>query len=99
MRNTLALAVLSTSLAVVAPSLASAQVYVRVGPPRPIYERRPLAPGPGYIWQPGYHRWDGARYAWTPGSYVVAPRPRAYWVPGRWQNSPRGYYWRDGYWR
>lgn len=85
--------------AAMAPSLAEAQVYVHVGPPAPIYERRPIAPGPGYAWHGGYHRWDGARYVWMPGSYVAAPRPHAYWVAGRWVNSPRGYYWREGYWR
>ena len=99
MRNQLALTALAATLATVAPALASAQVYVRVGPPRPIFERRGPLPGPGYAWHPGYHRWDGGRYVWVPGSYVTAPRPHAYWVQGSWIRTPRGYYWRDGYWR
>ncbi len=99
MRATIATALLLSSLAIAAPTITEAQVYVRIGPPRPLYERRPIAPGPGYAWQGGYHRWDGSRYTWIPGNYVAAPRPRAYWVPGRWINTRRGYYWRDGYWR
>ena len=85
--------------AAAAPTLAEAQVYVRVGPPRPLYERRPAPPVAGYAWRAGYHRWDGSRYIWTPGAYVAPPRPRAYWVQGRWVPGPRGYYWREGYWR
>ncbi|GAA3755522.1 hypothetical protein [Terriglobus aquaticus] len=99
MRKTLALTALAGTLAAFAPNLASAQVYVRVGPPAPVYERRGPVPGPGYVWHGGYHRWDGGRYVWVPGSYVVAPRPRAYWVPGAWVRTPRGWYWREGYWR
>src|SRR6202012_3896820 len=64
----LAAALIGTAFA---PSLAGAQVYVRVGPPRPIYERRPPPPRPGWAWQAGYHRWDGRRYVWVPGAYVA----------------------------
>jgi len=81
-----------------APSLAGAQ-YVRVRPPRPMYERRPPAPRPGWAWRAGYQRWDGARYVWVPGGYMAPPRPRAYWVQGRWVHGPRGWSWREGYWR
>lgn len=77
---------------------AAAQVYVHVGPPRPVYERRPVA-RPGYVWQAGYHRWDGNRYVWVPGAYAAPPRPHARWVAGRWVHGPRGYYWREGAWR
>ena len=46
---------LSASLA------AGAQVVVHIGPPppRPV-EVVPARPRPGWIWQPGFHRWDGA---------------------------------------
>ena len=99
MRKALATAVLAASFAAVMPTLASAQVYVRVRPPAPVYERRGPLPGRGYVWHPGYQRWDGARYVWVPGSYVIAPRPRARWVPGGWVYSRHGYRWREGYWR
>ena len=82
-----------------APAAADAQVYVRVGPPRPLVERRPPPPHPGYFWRAGYHRWDGAHYVWVPGEYIAPPRPRAVWVDGAWVSGPRGYYWREGYWR
>jgi len=78
---------------------AYAQVYVRVGPPPPVVERPIPAPGRGYAWIAGYHRWDGHRYIWAPGRWVVPPRPRAEWVPGHWDSRPRGYIWVPGRWR
>lgn len=50
-----------------------AQVVVRVGPPAPIVETRPVAPGPGFVWIAGYHRWDGGRYVWVPGRWDRPP--------------------------
>jgi hypothetical protein len=100
MRNGLKISISTIALGLVTlPVLAPAQVYVRVGPPRPIYEQRPIAPGPGYAWRAGYHRWDGGRYVWVPGEYIAPPRPRAFFVQGHWVRTGRGYYWRDGYWR
>lgn len=77
----------------------SGRVYLRVGPPPAVVERRIDAPGPGYVWQPGYYRWDGREYRWMPGHYELAPRARATWVPGHWEHDRRGFYWVDGRWR
>lgn len=85
----------------IAGSLAAdAQVYVHIGPPPPpVHEVVPVAPHRGWVWQPGYHRWDGARYVWVPGTYAEPPHPYARWVPGHWRNTPRGYVWVEGHWR
>ena len=99
MRKTLAITAFAAVVTVAAPLFTHAQVYVRVRPPAPVFERRGPLPGRGYVWHPGYQRWDGARYAWVPGGYVMPPRPRAVWVGGRWVNTRRGYLWREGYWR
>ncbi len=82
MKNKLLLGFASAIL--FAGTAMNAQVVVRVGPPRPIVETRPVAPGPGYIWTNGYHRWEGGRYVWTPGAYVLPPRPGARWRERRW---------------
>jgi hypothetical protein len=57
-RGVFAAALLSTVLSAI-PASASTRVYVRVGPPAPIVEVRPVAPGPRYVWVDGYHRWNG----------------------------------------
>ncbi|MBV8531180.1 MAG: YXWGXW repeat-containing protein [Candidatus Eremiobacteraeota bacterium] len=81
---------------------AAAQVYggayVQVGPPAPIYETVPVAPGTGYVWQPGYWTWNGYRYVWTRGHYVYPPYGGAVWHPGHWAQGPYGWYWRPGHW-
>src|SRR6266545_1274183 len=54
------------------------RLYVRVGPPAPIIETRIVAPGPGYVWVPGYHRWSGSP---TSGCQAAGIGRHAY-VPG-----------------
>jgi hypothetical protein len=75
------------------------RVYVRVGPPAPVVERRIVAPGPGYVWIPGFHAWDGRAYLWRPGRWERAPRANARWVPARWVRDRRGWYLVEGHWR
>jgi hypothetical protein len=73
--------------------------YVRVGPPAPVVEVRHAAPGPRYVWVPGYYRWGGRAYAWVPGRWVVPPRAHARWAPGHWQHNRRGWFYVEGRWR
>lgn len=75
------------------------RVYVQVGPPPVVVEHPAPRPGPGYVWVGGYHRWDGHRYVWAPGRWVVPPRPHGVWVNGHWAHEPHGYYWVEGHWR
>jgi hypothetical protein len=82
---------------------ASAQVYVTtsvvgVAPPPPRYERIPRA-RPGYVWAPGYWRWDGRlhRHVWA-GGYWVPARPGYTWHPAYWDHAPNGWRFREGYW-
>jgi hypothetical protein len=98
-RFTASLVLTGSVLALAADTSAATRFYVRVGPPRPIVERRVVAPGPRHVWVPGFYRWDARRYAWTPGYWAVPPRARAVWVPGHWVRERRGWYFVDGYWR
>jgi len=43
-----------------AGSTFAAVVVVTIAPPAAIVETRGPAPGAGYVWVDGYHRWDGA---------------------------------------
>jgi hypothetical protein len=83
--------------------MAGAQVgaVIRIGPPphpREVIPPRPIGHR-DWIWQPGYHRWDGRAYVWVPGTYAAPPRPHARWVPGHWAHRRGGYVWIDGHWR
>lgn len=75
------------------------EVFVRVAPPRPLVERRIPAPGPGYVWTSGYHRWDGRAYVWMPGAWVRPPRPHAHWVAAHWAHRGGGWVLVEGHWR
>ena len=81
--------------------LAQAQVVVRIGPPAHVVERVPPPPHehPNWAWHEGYHRWDGNRYVWVPGSYVEPPHAHAAWVRGEWVHERGGYVWHEGHWR
>jgi hypothetical protein len=75
-------------------------VYVRVGPPLPVVERRIAAPGPGFVWLPGSYAWNGRAYLWRPGRWERPPRRNARWVPARWYHDRRrGWYIVEGHWR
>jgi WXXGXW repeat (2 copies) len=96
-RKSLLSAALGVLLTVGAAS--AAEVVVRVGPPAPVVETRVVSPGPGYVWTPGYHRWDGNRYVWTAGAWVQPPRPHAHWVAHRWVRRNGGWVMVEGHWR
>lgn len=88
-----------TSVFLLAAPAMYAEVVIRVRPPAAIVETRPVAPGPGYFWTAGYHRWDGTRYVWVPGAWVLPPRPHAVWVAHRWVRRGGGWVFVEGHWR
>jgi hypothetical protein len=81
-------------------SIARVGIVVGIAPPAPVVETvPPPPPPPGNVWQPGYWAWDGTKYVWVPGVYVVAPYPGAVWVAGHWVRRGPGWVWVDGHWR
>lgn len=98
--RTIRLMVIGAALAAsVACTGTSGRLYVRMGPPPVVVERRVAPPGPEYVWVGGFYRWTGIEYVWVGGRYERPPRPRAVWVPGRWVHGRRGWYFVDGRWR
>jgi hypothetical protein len=100
----LAAAAISTP-AVVAPAIfspAAAQASVSFGvtvgtpPPAPIYEVVP-APRVGYVWAPGYWRWEHERHVWQAGHWMEA-RHGYHWVPDRWERAEHGWGHAPGHW-
>ncbi|MGA9038913.1 MAG: hypothetical protein WB421_00115 [Terriglobales bacterium] len=79
--------------------MMSAEVVVKIGPPRPIVERPIPRPGPNYVWIGGYHNYVNGAYAWVPGRWEVAPHPGARWVAHRWVRRHGSYVLVEGHWR
>ena len=77
----------------------AADIIVKERPPKVIVESRGRAPGKGYVWIPGYHRWDGAAYVWVKGAWQRPPHAHAKWVEGHWVEHRNGWYWVEGRWK
>jgi hypothetical protein len=99
MRSLTAALLLGASVFATACAGAGGGVYVRTGPPPLRREVIVTAPGPGYVWVPGYYQYNRTGYVWVTGRYERPPRGRSRWVPGHWQNSRRGWFYVQGHWR
>ena len=80
------------------PPGPSGEVVVSEAPPAPPQEVIVAAPGPGYVWVPGYYSWQG-HWVWMRGAWVVRPHPYSVWVGGHWGRRGHGYVWVGGHWR
>lgn len=90
-KSILGVGLLAISAGFMAPlSQAQAQVVVgvQVAPPAPRYERLPPPRG-GFVWAPGYWRWNGYRHVWVGGRYIRVHPGYRYREP-RWERGPRG---------
>ena len=67
-------------------------------PPAPRYERRPVSPGPDYVWVGGFWDWDGAHWRWISGRWELRAQPQAYWIAPRYIHSGHGYIYEPGHW-
>jgi hypothetical protein len=67
-------------------------------PPQTL-EAGPSAPpaSPDDMWVPGYWDWEEDRYVWVPG-FWRRPQPDWIWVPARYNWTPRGCVFAQGYW-
>lgn len=93
-RSLMAVLLLSSALGACAPR--TRVVYVPGPPPPPVREVVGVAPGPGYAWVSGHHRWEGRAYVWVPGHWQQTRHHR--WVSGHWAHNRHGWYWVDGHW-
>ena len=76
-----------------------APVIVAEAPPQPPVEMVTVAPGPDFVYSPGYWTWQGT-WVWVPSTWVHRPRPGVVWVSGHWtRHHNGGYIWVGGYWR
>jgi YXWGXW repeat-containing protein len=71
-------------------------VVIDVGPPAARVEVVP-APRTGYVWAPGYWRWDRGHHVWVKG-YWVRERHGHHWVPHRWDERGKKWHFEAGHW-
>jgi hypothetical protein len=97
-RNRILLAAVALSAAFVSlPGTARTFVDIEIAPPPPRVE---VVPGPrvGYVWAPGYWRWNGRRHVWITGRWV-GERRGFHWGPEAWVQGPNGrWHLRPGRW-
>ena len=79
---------------------AAQTTVIRIAPPPPVRVGVVgVAPGPGYVWVGGYHRWTGNGYVWVAGRWVRPPRPGVIWVQPRYIHTGNTWVFHKGYWR
>lgn len=91
---------LSTFVAVVLLGSAvpafSAVVDIEVAPPAPRVVEVP-PPRSGFIWAPGYYRWDGRQHVWVEGRWL-RERHGFHWAPEHWVERHHRWHFVPGHW-
>ena len=67
-------------------------------PPAPPYETVPPPPGHAYIWAPGHWHWNGYKYRWIRGHYVLRHPGWHHWANGHWAVIGGRWAWIPGHW-
>jgi WXXGXW repeat (2 copies) len=101
-RSLVVAALIASPVAVALPMQAAhaqASFDLRIGTPPPP-PRVVVVPAPrrGYVWAPGYWRWNGRRHVWMDGHWVRERRGYHYAEP-RWEQDRGDYGFRRGGWR
>jgi len=94
MRKRLFAIVLAAAAITAGSAFAQVNVFIGTPPPAPRVEVIP-APRAGYVWAPGFWRWDNGHHVWAGGHWIEARRGQR-WVPDHWVQYRDGN--RDG-WR
>jgi hypothetical protein len=68
-------------------------------PPPDLFDYdQPFAPGPYFLWIPGYWSHNRLGFFWVPGLWTRAPFIGALWTPPYWNFSGGAYRFHSGYW-
>jgi hypothetical protein len=79
------------------PRRHAALVEVNVRPPAPRVVAVPVARR-GYVWAPGYWRWNGHAHVWVDGRWMRERRGER-WVPAHWEEGRGGrWHFEPGHW-
>jgi hypothetical protein len=78
------------------PAMARVDVDINIGPPPAVVEVVP-PPRHGYVWAPGYWRWNGGKHIWAKGHWVRERHGR-HWVPDQWVERGGRWHFVPGHW-
>ena len=79
------------------PAAAGVGIDITIAPPVPRVVEAP-PPRAGYVWAPGYWRWDSGRHVWVDGRWM-RERRHFHWVPEHWDEGRHGHYhFEPGHW-
>ena len=97
-RKSLLVVALAGSFAVpLGVQAANVNIDVDVAPPAAVVEQAPVREG--YVYTPGYWRWDEPRHnhVWIKGEYVPERRGE-HWVAHEWREQNGRYRFNEGRW-
>lgn len=75
-----------------------AGIEVGVAPPPFRAEVAIAAPGPEFVWVPGFWDWGGQQWVWVSGVWQRPPQPRAHWVRPHYQQRRGHWVYIRGHW-
>jgi len=79
-----------------APASSAVGIEVQIAPPAPRVVAVP-PPRAGFVWAPGYYRWDGHQHVWVDGRWI-RERRGFHWVPEHWDEFRGRYHFIPGHW-
>ena len=95
-RRLFAMAVPLAAAVYAGSALAIPLLEIEIAPPAPRVEVIPPA-RPGFIWAPGYWRWDGHAHVWV-GGHLERDRPGHHWQPAHWEEHGGHHRFVEGRW-
>jgi hypothetical protein len=78
------------------PAYSGVGIDIEVAPPAPIVVQAP-PPRPGYVWAPGFWRWEGHRHVWV-GGHFLRERRGYHWMGDHWTEHGGRYHYEPGHW-
>jgi predicted small secreted protein len=78
------------------PTVAGVGIDIQIAPPAPRVVEVP-PPRAGFVWAPGYYRWDGRQHVWVDGRWL-RERRGSHWVPEHWNERHGRYHFEPGHW-
>src|SRR5690242_12354171 len=75
-------------------SRSGAEIVVRPPPPKVVAVPSARA---GYVWTPGYWRWNGREHVWVDGRWM-RERSGSIWVPAHWEERGDKWHFEQGHW-